>query len=58
MITSETIERDAAEEEFTFSADSAVDRVGYVVSDEEARGTRDTQSRSDPQARKGTRSER
>ena len=53
----ETNERDATEEEFTFSEDSAVDREGYVVSDEEARETGATQSRSE-QARKGTRSKR
>jgi hypothetical protein len=47
----EPSERDATEEE--------VDRAGYVVSDEEARETGDdTQSRSEPQARKGKRSKR
>jgi rubrerythrin len=67
----DTSERDATEEEFTFSKDSPVDREGYVISDEEARETGATQSRatqsgatqsgatqsgSEPQARKGKRS--
>ena len=54
---------EADEEEFTFSENNPVDREGYVVSDEEARETGDTETgdtkqRSASQPRKGKRSKR